>query len=96
MLSELTVSNNKMTRVIPIDPIDTQGTKIKPLLLIFAIVVLKLIISLFTDGLTFTHEEAMWQYIGRNWLRFGMIPYSDGVDNKYEKYTLYSFLFSTF
>jgi len=59
-----------------------QHIKIKPLHLIFWIIVLQLIIAFFTDGLIFTHEEAMWHYIGRNWLRFGLTPYAGGVDNK--------------
>ena len=30
----------------------------------------------------FTFDESMWQYIGRNWIRNGMVPYPGGVDNK--------------
>lgn len=32
------------------------------------------------SGLSF--DEAIWHYIGRNWFRHGMVPYSGGVDNK--------------
>jgi hypothetical protein len=50
--------------------------------LILLLAILQLIIALFTNTLTFTHEESMWHYIGRNWFRHGMTPYSGGIDNK--------------
>jgi len=28
-----------------------------------------------------SQDEAMWHYIGRNWFRNGLVPYSGGVDN---------------
>src|SRR5436305_9251744 len=34
------------------------------------------------DGNTLNFDEAIWHYIGRNWFRFGLTPYSGGVDNK--------------
>ncbi|HET7001565.1 MAG TPA: glycosyltransferase family 39 protein, partial [Puia sp.] len=55
---------------------------IKPLQLIGIIAMIQLVIAFFTEPMIFTHEEAMWQYIGRNWLRNGLVPYSGGVDNK--------------
>ena len=55
---------------------------LKPWYLIVAFALLQLIIAVFTHSLTFTHEEAMWQYIGRNWVSNNMPPYSGGVDNK--------------
>jgi len=39
-------------------------------------------IAFLTDPMLFTFDESMWQYIGRNWIRNGMPPYSGGVDNK--------------
>lgn len=54
--------------------------KARHLVLIFAL--LQVAIALLTDSGTFTHEESMWHYIGRNWFRFGMTPYEGGVDNK--------------
>ena len=40
-----------------------------------------LIVSLTNySGLSF--DEAIWQYIGSNWLRHGLVPYNGGVDNK--------------
>lgn len=55
---------------------------IKPLQLIGVIAIIQLVIAFFTEPMIFTHEEAMWQYIGRNWLRNGLVPYAGGVDNK--------------
>ncbi|HEY0676696.1 MAG TPA: glycosyltransferase family 39 protein [Chitinophagaceae bacterium] len=43
---------------------------------------LQLLVAFLTDSQTFTHEESMWHYIGRNWFRFGLTPYEGGVDNK--------------
>lgn len=56
--------------------------KINPIHLIILLALLQLFIALITDSLGFTHEEAMWHYIGRNWFRHGLIPYEGGVDNK--------------
>jgi len=44
--------------------------------------ILQLIVAFFTYYHSLTFDEAMWQYIGRNWFRNGLIPYSGGVDNK--------------
>src|SRR5450432_4206093 len=82
MLSEFTALRPNMNRHMQTSRTADQHIKIKPLHLIFWIIVLQLIIAFFTDGLIFTHEEAMWHYIGRNWLRFGLTPYAGGVDNK--------------
>lgn len=50
--------------------------------IIVLLVFLQLIVALLTSSLTFTHEESMWHYIGRNWFRYSLTPYSGGVDNK--------------
>jgi len=34
------------------------------------------------NGNTLSFDEAIWHYIGRNWFRFGLTPYTGGVDNK--------------
>src|ERR1700681_584745 len=56
--------------------------RIKPLQLICIIAIIQVVIAFFTEPMIFTHEEAMWQYIGRNWLRNGLVPYAGGIDNK--------------
>jgi hypothetical protein len=65
--------------------------------LIVLLAFLQLIIALFTNTLTFTHEESMWHYIGRNWFRHGLTPYQGGIDNKspflYAIYGLSDWLF---
>lgn len=53
-----------------------------PVQLIMLLALLQLIITLFTDGYALSFDEAMWHYIGRNWFRHAMVPYSGGVDNK--------------
>jgi hypothetical protein len=55
---------------------------LKPLHLIILLTLIQLFIALLSNNLTFTHEEAMWQYIGWNWFHNGLTPYSGGVDNK--------------
>ena len=50
--------------------------------MIIFIIVLQIIISFLTYEQTLTFDEAIWQYIGRNWIRHGLVPYSGGVDNK--------------
>ena len=53
---------------------------LRPLPLILFLTALQLIVALPSDHFSF--DEAMWQYIGRNWFRNGMAPYAGGVDNK--------------
>jgi dolichyl-phosphate-mannose-protein mannosyltransferase len=43
---------------------------------------LQVLVAFLTYEHTLTFDEAMWQYIGRNWFRNGLVPYSGGVDNK--------------
>lgn len=44
--------------------------------------ILQLLFAFLTNSPIFTFDEAMWHYIGRNWFRFGLTPYTGGVDNK--------------
>ena len=67
-MQELTVANRNL--------------RIKPLQLIFILAILQCIISFLTVPMILTFDESMWQYIGRNWIRNGMVPYTGGVDNK--------------
>jgi hypothetical protein len=55
---------------------------VKPRNLVIVFALLQLCVALLTDSNTFTHEESMWHYIGRNWFRFGLTPYDGGIDNK--------------
>lgn len=54
----------------------------KPLQILAVLLILQLFVALFTDGFALSFDEAMWHYIGRNWFRNGLVPYSGGVDNK--------------
>ncbi|PWT98999.1 MAG: hypothetical protein C5B52_11325 [Bacteroidetes bacterium] len=54
----------------------------KPIQIILLLTLVQLFISLLTDGFALSFDEAMWHYIGRNWFRHGMTPYTGGVDNK--------------
>lgn len=56
--------------------------RIRPLQLIIFFSLVQLGIAFLTDGFGFSFDEAMWQYIGRNWFRHDLTPYSGGVDNK--------------
>ena len=49
---------------------------------IVLLTILQLLVTLLTDGFALSFDEAMWQYIGRNWFRNGLVPYNGGVDNK--------------
>ena len=53
---------------------------LRPIPLIVFFTILQLLVALLSNHLNF--DEAMWQYIGRNWFRNGMVPYAGGVDNK--------------
>jgi len=50
--------------------------------IIVLLTVMQLLVTLLTDGFALSFDEAMWHYIGRNWFRHGLVPYSGGVDNK--------------
>jgi len=59
-----------------------KGWKPHILHLIILFALLQLFVTLLTDGFALSFDEAMWHYIGRNWFRHGLEPYSGGVDNK--------------
>ncbi len=50
--------------------------------IIALLTILQLLVTLLTDGFALSFDEAMWQYIGRNWFRNGLVPYTGGADNK--------------
>lgn len=54
----------------------------RPMALILLFALLQTCVAFLTNQQTFTHEESMWHYIGRNWFRHGLTPYAGGVDNK--------------
>ncbi|HVW16599.1 MAG TPA: glycosyltransferase family 39 protein [Mucilaginibacter sp.] len=54
----------------------------RALQLIVLLVLLQLFVALLTNGFALSFDEAMWHYIGRNWFRHGLVPYSGGIDNK--------------
>ncbi len=56
--------------------------RIKPLQLIILFALLQFVIAFFTDPMMLTFDESMWHYIGRNWIRNRLIPYTGGIDNK--------------
>jgi len=63
-------------------PNNENTFSIKPLQWIMLFAVLQIAVAMFTNTPGFSFDEAMWQYIGRNWFRNGLVPYSGGVDNK--------------
>ena len=60
----------------------SNDIRLRPLPLIGLIVIIQLVVVFFTTDMVLNFDEAMWQYIGRNWIRNGLMPYSGGVDNK--------------
>jgi hypothetical protein len=56
------------------------NSRVWTLLIIFAL--LQAAFALFTYSMSLGFDESIWYYIGRNWFRHGMVPYSGGVDNK--------------
>ncbi len=63
-------------------PAEKTFIKIEVLYLVAIFFLLQVFVALLTYTHAFTFDEAMWQYIGRNWLRNGLAPYAGGVDNK--------------
>ena len=59
-----------------------KDLKLVPLQIIFVLAIFQFIISFLTEPMMLTFDESMWQYIGRNWIRNGLVPYAGGVDNK--------------
>src|SRR5450631_2954108 len=55
---------------------------LKPLSFIGILAILQVAIAFLTEPMILSFDESMWQYIGRNWIRNGMVPYRGGVDNK--------------
>ena len=50
--------------------------------LLLILTALQLCLTLLTNGFAMQQDEAMWHYIGRNWVRNGLVPYKGGADNK--------------
>jgi hypothetical protein len=65
-----------------VDPVFEGAGSRKVIGLILILALLQLAIALLTYGQTLYFDEAIWHYIGRNWIRHGMVPYSGGYDNK--------------
>lgn len=62
----------------------STGTRyqINPLTIIVFLTALQLIITLLSSGFVLSFDESIWHYIGRNWFRHGLVPYTGGTDNK--------------
>jgi hypothetical protein len=52
-----------------------KNIRFEPLYMIFIISMIQLTVAFLTDPMMLTFDESMWQYIGRNWIRNGMVPY---------------------
>lgn len=50
--------------------------------IIALLALLQLAVALLSDGFALSFDESLWHYIGRNWFRYGLTPYSGGVDNQ--------------
>ena len=56
--------------------------RLTPVQIFGLILIIQLVIIFFSTDMILSFDEAMWQYIGRNWLRNGLVPYAGGIDNK--------------
>ena len=54
----------------------------KLIYLLLVLGALQLAVALLTSGFSLYDDEAMWHYMGRSWLRMGIIPYQTNFDNK--------------
>ena len=64
---------------------DPQKPRVEPavLYLLLFFFLLQFSVSILTyDGNTLSFDESIWHYIGRNWFRHGLVPYTGGIDNK--------------
>ena len=50
--------------------------------LIVPLIILQILLAFLTYNSILSFDESIWQYIGRNWFRHGLVPYTGGVDNK--------------
>lgn len=64
------------------DTLNWKNISSSPWTLIFIMSMIQLAVAFFTDPMAITFDESMWHYIGRNWIKNGMVPYQGGVDNK--------------
>jgi hypothetical protein len=69
-------------KIEAIHPYAEIGDSRKVIYLIVVLTIMQLAISLLTYGQALYFDEATWHYIGRNWFRHGMVPYTGGYDNK--------------
>ena len=77
-----------------------QRNKLPPSWILFFFFLLQIAVGfLVIDGNTLSFDESIWHYIGRNWFRYGLTPYTGGVDNKspfmFAIYGISDFLFGT-
>src|SRR5579862_1305527 len=54
----------------------------EPFGIIIFLCLLQVMVAFLTTYRGLGFDEAIWHYIGRNWFRHGLIPYTGGVDNK--------------
>ena len=79
---------NSLLTDMKLVPVHTAQTKQRSWLqsgvlrMLAAFALLQVAVAFLTYEQTLTFDEAMWQYIGRNWFRHGLTPYSGGIDNK--------------
>jgi hypothetical protein len=71
-----------MSSFNPANSINNERYKWSVFYLLIILATLQLSITLLTNGFALQQDEAMWHYIGRNWFRNGLVPYSGGTDNK--------------
>jgi hypothetical protein len=81
-MTQVSYSNINASSIAPPPPARQARFLSQVMLLMILLTGLQICAGFLTYESTLTFDEAMWEYIGRNWFQHGLIPYSGGVDNK--------------
>lgn len=81
-MTQVSYSNISASSIPPALPARQTQFISQAMFLVILLTALQIIVGFLTYESTLTFDEAIWQYIGRNWFRHGLTPYSGGVDNK--------------
>ncbi len=81
-MTQVSYSNISASSIAPALPARRAKFISRVMFLLILLTALQIVVGFLTYESSLTFDEAMWQYIGRNWFRHGLTPYSGGVDNK--------------
>lgn len=81
-MTQVSYSNISASSIAPALPARRAQFISRVMFLVILLTALQIVVGFLTYESSLTFDEAMWQYIGRNWFRHGLTPYAGGVDNK--------------